>query len=356
MAAGERLGVSGGLAKAFLTSQLTPLLGLVLLLLGLFAVAVTPKEEEPQINVTMANVLIAFPGASSADVHNLVTVPAEQVLSQLTGIEHIYSTTQPGQAILTVQFKVGESRIESLVKLYDVLMSNRDWLPTNLGVLEPIVKPKGIDDVPIVTLTLHSARDEKSASDLQKVARALEVEIKRVPGTREVTALGGPDEVVGVVLDPVRMNAHQITALDVERALRAANASTVSGELVSGNRTVDVRTGQFLNSARDVADVIVGVRERRPVALADVADVNDGADRPSRYVWHGQRASDAGADFVNARRSRCRSRKSPVPTLRRSRSPSSSGWSHCAANWCPMRSRSALRATTARPPATRRTS
>jgi multidrug efflux pump subunit AcrB len=153
---------------------------------------VTPKEEEPQINVTMANVIIPFPGASSDDVHNLVTVPAEQVLSQITGIDHLYSVTRPGLAVLTVQFKVGEPRIDALVKLHDTLMSHRDWLPAHLGVLDPVVKPKGIDDVPIVALTLHSTRPEVTAADLQHVAHELETELKRVPGTREVGSLGGP--------------------------------------------------------------------------------------------------------------------------------------------------------------------
>ncbi|HET9023726.1 MAG TPA: efflux RND transporter permease subunit, partial [Burkholderiaceae bacterium] len=283
-----RLGLSGRIARAFLRSQITPLLALVAFLLGVFAVFVTPKEEEPQINVTMANVLIAFPGASSEDVHNLVTVPAEQVVSQITGIEHVYSVTQPGMAVLTVQFRVGQPRIDSLVKLHDTLLSNRDWLPTHLGVQDPVVKPKGIDDVPIVALTLTSTRDDVGAADLQKVAHALEIELKRVPGTREVSTLGGPDEVVRVTLDPERMNAHRVTATDIERALKATNTSTPAGDLTRGSRTVEVRTGQFLADARDVGQLIVGVTERRPVMLADVAQVTAGADTPSRYVWHGQ--------------------------------------------------------------------
>jgi multidrug efflux pump subunit AcrB len=289
-----RLGISGRIANAFLRTQITPLLALVAFLLGVFAVLVTPKEEEPQINVTMANVMIAFPGASSEDVHNLVTVPAEQVVSQITGIEHVYSVTQPGMAVLTVQFKVGQSRIDSLVKLHDTLLSNRDWLPTNLGVMDPIVKPKGIDDVPIVALTLTSTRSDMGAADLQKVAHALEIELKRVPGTREVTTLGGPDEVVRVTLDPERMNAHRITATDIERALRATNASMPAGDLTRGNRTVEVRTGQFLANAQDVGQLIVGVTERRPVLLSDVARIAAGADTPTRYVWHG--AAETGSD------------------------------------------------------------
>ena len=128
------LGVAGRLARAFQDNALTPLLALVALLLGIFAVLVTPREEEPQINVTMANVLIAFPGASSADVQNMVARPAEQVLGQIAGIEHTYSVSRPGMAVLTVQFKVGVARTEALVRLYDVLNANQDWLPRNLGV------------------------------------------------------------------------------------------------------------------------------------------------------------------------------------------------------------------------------
>ena len=152
----HHLGISGRVAAAFQSNALTPLLALVALLMGLFAVLVTPREEEPQINVTMANVLIPFPGASSADVQNMVARPAEQVLGQIAGIEHTYSVARPGLAVLTVQFKVGVPRIEALVRLYDVLNANQDWLPSDLGALTPIVKPKGIDDVPVVAVTMWS--------------------------------------------------------------------------------------------------------------------------------------------------------------------------------------------------------
>jgi multidrug efflux pump subunit AcrB len=191
-------------------------------------------------------------------------------------------------AVLTVQFKVGEDRIAALVRLHDTLMANRDWVPSHLGVGDPIVKPKGIDDVPIVTLTLHGTRADATAAQLQKVAHALEIELKRVPGTREVTTLGGPDEVVRVTLDPERMAAHRITVTDIERALRATNAAAPSGQLVGGNRTVEVRTGEFFSGAQDVAQLIVGVHERLPVYLADVARVTAGADLPVRFAWHGE--------------------------------------------------------------------
>ena len=140
------MGISGRIAKFFLTSQLTPLIAMMAVLMGLFAILVTPREEEPQINVTLANVFIPFPGASAKDVEALVAIPAEQVLAQITGIEHVYSVSRPGMAVFTVQYKVGEDRIGALVRLYDTIQSNRDWVSPDLGVQQPIIKPVGIDD------------------------------------------------------------------------------------------------------------------------------------------------------------------------------------------------------------------
>lgn len=177
------LGLSGRIAHYFQSAQITPLLALVALLLGIFALIVTPREEEPQINVTMANVLIPFPGASAKDVEQMVSTPAEQVLSQIQGIEHVYSISRPGMSIITVQYKVGVPRIEALVRLYDTVNANADWLPSGLGVLPPIIKPKGIDDVPIVALTLYSKDPHIGSYDLERVAHSIEVDIKRVAGT-----------------------------------------------------------------------------------------------------------------------------------------------------------------------------
>jgi multidrug efflux pump subunit AcrB len=186
------MGVSGRIARFFASSQMTPLLALVALLMGIFATLVTPREEEPQIDVTMADVFIAFPGASVQDVENLVATPAEQVLSRMSGVEHVYSVSQPGMAVITVQFEVGVKYNDAVVRLYDTVHSNRDWLSPDLGVLEPVVKPRGIDDVPIVSLTFWSTDPERSAFDLQQVARAAEVDFKRIKGTRDVSTLGGP--------------------------------------------------------------------------------------------------------------------------------------------------------------------
>src|SRR5574340_428234 len=281
------MGISGRIARFFLTSQMTPLIALIAFLLGLFAVMVTPREEEPQINVTMANVFIPFPGASAKDVESLVAIPAEQVLAQISGIDHIYSVSKPGMAILTVQYKVGEDRIQALVRLYDTIQSKRDWVSPNLGVLDPIIKPVGIDDVPIVSLTLWPRDDGRGAFDMERVAHAAEAELKRIRGTREVYTLGGPNHVVRVIMEPERMNAFRISAQDLRAALQVSNASQPSGTLVDSNREVLVQTGTFLASAADVRRLVVGVFEGRPVFMTDVAQVVDGPDQPGRYVWLG---------------------------------------------------------------------
>ena len=182
----NKLGISGRIAAFFQGAQITPLLAILALLLGLFAIAVTPREEEPQINVTMANVIIPFPGASAKSVEEMVSIPAEQVLSQIAGIEHIMSMSQAGLSVITVQFKVGVPRTEALVRLHDTVAANSDWLPKGLGVMPAIIKPKGIDDVPILSLTLYDKRDEPSTFNLERVANSIEIELKRVPGTREI--------------------------------------------------------------------------------------------------------------------------------------------------------------------------
>ena len=281
------MGISGRIAQFFLGSRLTPLLAICALLAGVFAVAVTPREEEPQINVTMANVLIPFPGASAKDVETLVAIPAEQVISQIHGLEHVFSVSKPGLAIVTAQFKVGVPRTEALVRLHDTINANRDWLPKELGVSEPLVKPKGIDDVPIVTLTLWTADNERGAFEVERVAHALEAELKRVPGTREVTTIGGPGRAIRVLLEPERLAAFKLTAADIRHALLAANSAMPSGSLNADNRTIDVETGEFLASAQDVRELVVGVADGNPIYLGDVARIVDGPPQPARYAWLG---------------------------------------------------------------------
>ena len=293
----KNLGVSGRIARYFQSAQITPLLALMALLLGIFAVLVTPREEEPQINVTMANVLIPFPGASSVDVEQMVAGPAEQVLGQISGVEHVMSMSRPGLAVLTVQFKVGVPRTEALVRLYDTVNSNADWLPQQLGVLAPIIKPKGIDDVPIVSLTLFSKQPDTGSFDLERIAHSMEAELKRVPGTREVTSIGGPGRGVMVEIDPARLSSAGLTVPDLRQALQSANLGLPLGDLLAGNRAIALEAGPFLRDARDVELLIVGVHAAKPVFLRDVADVRDGALTAARYVWHG-----IGGDSPEAQR------------------------------------------------------
>src|SRR5512134_2586200 len=252
----ERIGISGRVARLFLDSELTPLLGLTALLLGLFAVLVTPREEEPQINVTMANVIVPFPGASAQQVESLVATPMEKVLAEISGVKHIYSVSKPGVAVLTVQFEVGEERTEAIVRLYNAIYSNQDWRPAGVGIGQPLVKPKGIDDVPILGLTLWTRDPTRGAHELKQVAHAVESELKRVPGTRNVYTIGGPDEIVHVTLDPQRLAGHGLTVAELAGALRAANVVQHAGTLVTPDGVLPLQAGEFLASQEDVAQLI----------------------------------------------------------------------------------------------------
>jgi multidrug efflux pump subunit AcrB len=293
-----KMGISGRISAAFQSAQITPLLALVAFLLGVFAVMVTPREEEPQINVTMANVIAPFPGASVREVEQMVAIPAEQVLSKIAGVEHVYSVSRPGVAIMTVQFKVGVPRTEALVKLHDTIRENADWLPRNLGLPEPLIKPKGIDDVPIVSLTLHGKNADVSAFDLERVAHSIEADIKRVPGTRDVVTIGGPRRAVLVQIDPQRMNGSGVTVQDLRMALQSANLGLPVGDLLGGNQSVAIEAGPHLSQASEVADLVVQVVQGKPVFLKDVADVQDGPMPAERYVWHGNNAKNGGEEFA----------------------------------------------------------
>jgi multidrug efflux pump subunit AcrB len=297
MTESKSLSISGRIAALFQSAQITPLLALVALLLGVFAVMVTPREEEPQINVTMANVLVPFPGAAVRDVEQMVAIPAEQVLSKIAGVEHVMSVSRPGMAILTVQFKVGVPRTEALVRLHDTLRNNADWLPKGLGVMEPLIKPKGVDDVPIVTLTLFSKNEDSSAYNLERVAHSMEVDIKRVKGTQDVQTIGGPDRAVLVQIDPERMAGFGVTVQDMRMALQSANMGLPVGELIVGNKSIAIEAGPFLSQASDVADLVLGVREGRPVFLKDVAKVEEGPLPAARYVTHGLGKKAGGGEY-----------------------------------------------------------
>ncbi len=281
------LGISGRIANRFLRTEITPLLALVGLLLGLFAVLVTPREEEPQIDVTFANVFIPFPGATAEEVESLVATPAERVLSEIKGVDDIYSMSRPGMAVITVEYEVGEDRTAAIVRLYNKIFSNQDFLPRGLGVGEPIIKPKGIDDVPIVSLTLWTKDESRGAHELLEVAHAIETQLKRVPGTRDIYTKGGPDKVLHVRLDPQRLAGYDISLDALRNSLLAANASRDAGELVGNNLEIPVQAGHFMTRPEEVSSLVVGMHDGAPVYLEDVADIRLGPDTPESYVWFG---------------------------------------------------------------------
>jgi multidrug efflux pump subunit AcrB len=280
----NKLGISGSTAKHFLTTQITPLLALVGVLLGIFAVMITPREEDPQINVTFANVFIPFPGATATEVESLVATPAEQVIAEISGIDHVYSTSTPGMAVLTVQFLVGENRTDAIVRLYNKLYSNQDWLPENLGVGQPIIKPKGIDDVPIIAVTLWSDDPEVGAHELSLVSHGLETELKRIDGTRDIYTIGSPTRVMHVVLDPQALSGYNIDIRDLSNALQSANSARTGLTVTADNREILLQAGTFLTSPEEIAELVVGVFDGKAVYLQDVATISEGVDTPSQYV------------------------------------------------------------------------
>ncbi|MAE20928.1 MAG: multidrug transporter AcrB [Pseudomonas sp.] len=282
----QSLGISGKTAKAFQNSAITPLLALVGLLLGFFAIMVTPKEEEPQIDVTFANVFIGFPGASAKDVEQLVSIPAEQVLSEIKGVDDIFSISQPGQSILTVAFEVGIPREEAILNLYNQVHSHTDWFPANLGVMQPVIKPMGIDDVPIMSITLHSQDSEVTANELTQLAHTLESDLKQIAGTRDIYTIGAHSDGLQVTLDPARLSGHQLAFSDVRNALLSANVGGFRQSFTQNNEVIQLQAGEFLRSPEDVGSLIIGRGQTGFVTLADVADIRLGGDTPKQYVMH----------------------------------------------------------------------
>lgn len=244
------MGISGRIAAFFQNAQITPLLAMLALLLGLFAIVVTPREEEPQINVTMANVIIPFPGASAKNVEEMVTIPAEQVLSQIAGIEHVMSVSQSGLSVITVQFKVGVPRTEALVRLHDTVATNSDWLPKGLGVMPAVIKPKGIDDVPILSLSIFSKNPRITPYELEKTANKIEIDLKRVKGTREVATIGAPKRAIRIEISPEKMTSKGVTISEIRIALEAANLGMPVGDILSNQGTVAIETGPFLKDQK----------------------------------------------------------------------------------------------------------
>ncbi|WP_108946980.1 efflux RND transporter permease subunit [Shewanella halifaxensis] len=285
------LGISGSIAQTFQANAITPLLALLGLLFGLFAIVVTPKEEEPQIDVTFADVFVPFPGATPREVESLVTLPTEQIISEIKDIDTLYSFSQPDGALFIVAFEVGISRNDAIVKLYNQLYSNQYKLPLAAGVGEPQIKPRGIDDVPIVSLTLWSKDPSMSAETLTQVANGLETEIKRIPGTREISSFGDQQLSLNVRIDPVKMNYYGVSFDEMNQSLLNNNHISTPSSLVQANQEIKVQAGQFLQSIEDVKQLVVAVKQDQqghlaPVYLADFADISLKAALPTQSAWH----------------------------------------------------------------------
>ena len=285
------MGLAGRIARAFIDSKLTPLVIITSVLLGAAAIFLLPREEEPQIKVPMVDVLVAMPGSSAKEVEERATRPMEKLLWEIPGVEYIYSTSRPGASLAIVRFKVGEDMEKSLVKLNQKLQSNFDRIPQ--GVSPPLIKPRSIDDVPILALTFHSARHDHLA--LRRLVAQVDDSVKQVPLVAETTLIGGAKRQLRVLLDPVRLASRHLSATEIGPMLTQANRQSVAGELTRNNRETLVETGGFLSTAQDVANVVVGVFEGRPVYLREVAEIKDGAQEASQYVFSGRGAATAEA-------------------------------------------------------------
>ncbi|WCJ59387.1 efflux RND transporter permease subunit [Fontisphaera persica] len=281
------LGVAGTVARAFIDSKLTPLIILTSILLGVGAVLKLPREEEPQIKVPMVDVMVSMPGSSAKELEERVTRPMEKLLWEIAGVEYIYSISRPGESLVIVRFKVGEDIEDSLVKLNQKLQQNFDRIPH--GVSFPLIKPKSIDDVPILALTLHSPNHDHLT--LRRLAAQVDDAVKQVPMVAETMLIGGARRQVRVQLDPVKLASRNLSAAGLIPMLQQANRQYAAGGLTSDNREIAIETGGFLTRAEEVGQIVVGVFQGRPVYLREVADILDGPEEPSQYVFFGRGAA-----------------------------------------------------------------
>jgi multidrug efflux pump subunit AcrB len=275
-----RLGLAGRLAATFIPSKLTPLLIVASMALGAFAIVALPREEEPQIIVPMVDVFVALPGASPSEVEQRVTRPMEKLLWEVPGVEYLYSTSSPGQSMVIVRFLVGEDEERALVRLNQKLQANFDRIPP--GASPPIVKPRSIDDVPIVAVTLWG--DGYDDHLLRGVAAQLRESLAEVPDVSEVTILGGRPREIGVTLDPARLSAAEIDPLQLSRTIESANARATGAGPVSGGDVSRLEAGAHVETVATLRDIVVSAQGERSIRLSDVAEVTDGDAPPSSYV------------------------------------------------------------------------
>jgi len=295
-----KTGIAGKIASAFINSKLTPLLMVAFLALGVYGAWMTPKEEDPQINVPTADIMLAYPGANPKEVESRVSIPIEKVVSNVQGVEYVYSTSQPGRAMITVQFYVGEDVETSLVKLYNELIKNMDQMPASVS--QPLVKTRSINDVPIMTLTLWSK--DHDDYEIRRVTEELDKEVKKIRDVAATHIKGGRNRNVRVLLDKNAMAAHHVDPLMIAQQIKAANSQTRSGSFSKGDTEYLVKTGDFLTSAKEVRHLVIGAHKGKPIYLDDVAKVVDGPEEPAEYVSFGVGAAgqkdfkaSAGANY-----------------------------------------------------------
>src|SRR5687767_11231524 len=278
----DELGIAGKLARAFINSRLTPLVIAASILLGLGAVVLLPREEEPQIIVPMIDVFVQMPGASAKEVEERVSKPMEKLLWEVPGVEYIYSTSSPGHAMAVVRFYVGQNEEASIVRLNQKMSANFDLIPP--GASQPIVKPRSIDDVPILALTLSSNAYDHFM--LRRVAAQIHDQIKEVADVSEVKIIGGQRRQIRVTLNEARMAAYNVAPATIVPLLQQANQQLQSGSFAAGNREFLIETGGFVHSAEEVGSVVIGVTGNKPVYLRDVSHIEDGAEEPADYVFY----------------------------------------------------------------------
>ena len=279
----EIVGISGRIAKAFIQSKLTPLIVIASVILGIFAVIVTPREEEPQIVVPMIDVFVTYPGAGAQEVDERVTKPMSKLLWELKGVEYIYTMSKPGLSLAIVRFHVGEDTEKSIVDLYNKLMSNYDKIPP--GVSQPLVKVRSIDDVPILSFTLWSS--QYTGYELRRVALELCDELKKDKDISEFHVTGGQKRQIRISLDPQRLRAYNVSPQQIMGSMRQANFLLPSGKFPSGTKEYVVEAGGLLRDADEIGGVVVGAFQGRPVYMRDVSLLTDGPEEPSSYVFMG---------------------------------------------------------------------
>ncbi len=289
----KHLGPAGRFARVWISSKLTPLIVTGALLTGAFAVWKLPREEEPQIIVPMIDVMVSMPGASAREVEERITKPMEKLLWEIPGVEYIYSTSSPGQSLAIVRFYVGQDEEKSIVRLNQKLYANFDIIPP--GASQPLVKPRSIDDVPILALTLSSKR--YGDFELRRIAAQADDAVKQVADVSAVTLIGGQRRQVRVTIDPAKLAAYKLAPLQVAGALGVENRRLDSGRFVQLNREYVLETGEFLRTAQDVGSVVVGVANGKPVFVRNIAEISDGGEEPAEYV---RMIRAAGQQFLPA--------------------------------------------------------